>query len=193
MKCCLGIVAAALLAQGCATNIYLRAEAPPRVKSSSLTVRVTNPQLEAEYVALRTSGIFTLTTDATCDNLLTLHEMRYVTRCGTPFLVTLLTLGLVPVRVPVCSAFFYDLKTSSGETTRIRRVPLDKRVSLWERPMRLFHSNASVLAEALRRSEEEVQSAGPSCPPAGVAQDPPTARRAGVSIVKSKDLTLSGP
>jgi len=147
---------AVLLLQGCATNIYLRRDAPSPLPSPlpKTTVYVKNPELGKEFAALKKAGIVTLSNNPNCQCKLTLHKMEYVTQCGDPFIVTLITLGLVPVRVPVCSGFSYDLDTPQGRSIHNRRLPIDMRVSVWERIIGLFHSNEDVLAEGLARSRE---------------------------------------
>jgi hypothetical protein len=136
--------------QGCATNFYLQKEAGPiPVPQSRGTVFVTNPNLRKEYRIVEGSGIVHLTDNSDCPNKITLDGYKPLTMCGMPFLVSLFTLGLVPVSVPQYQDFTYTLVTPDGRQNVRFHLPVYFRYSVWEGPIGLFHSNEKTLAKAL--------------------------------------------
>ena len=150
MKLRAALLTGLCLCQGCATNFYLESEARPIAKPSpGTTVFVTNPSLSEEYRILKRSGIVGLTDDPQCPNKVTLHDFQQRTQCGTPYLISFATLGVVPISLPQIEDYRYTLQTLNGTQIVRFHLPVYFRYSIWERILGVFHSDEQTLATAL--------------------------------------------
>ena len=80
---------------------------------------VSNPELFKEYKYVQSSGIFQLTDDSTMAHIIqvTLRPLQRKSACGEPVLLSLLTLGQVPVYYPD-RQFISFSETRNGETVQ---------------------------------------------------------------------------
>lgn len=141
-----------ILFAGCASTIHLTSHGHPRPDAGAkLVVDVTNPELSHELAILQASGIYGFTDREQGASRLTLHEIHHFGGCANPLMLTIITLGLVPGRLPGAYEFSYDLRTGGSSETLMHRLPLYERFSIWEH---LIHQDSTqIFAEALRNSE----------------------------------------
>ncbi len=168
---------------GCgARNLY------PRGKTLELPYRfpggrvfVDNPGKTEEFAILRASGIFEISNDANEAIHLTLHrrELRY--GCGTPYVLTFFTFGLVPATMPADSVFSYSI--SDGGTSREFSFQLDmiEKVSPLQYLFKPFKDEIETLGSVLRTeySKRYLGSNDTRADPKGTSNQPgaPTSNR----------------
>ena len=123
-------------------------ELPDSAPNSSAFVL--NPELDQEYRIMKSSGIFTVSSDSTCPTRIYLHELAQSRACGnTLFPGVFLTLGLLPMYAP--DRYYYSFDQISGtDTTHLKfELKVATRVSFWE----IFQSQKDLdpkLAKALK-------------------------------------------
>lgn len=147
------LLPALFLGSGCASNVYSRRGTPDVAPLTPvMTVRLAQPAPAMEAGALARSGLFAVTTDPSCPNVVAVEPMRAAARCGTPLIGSMLCLGLVPVNFEVTGVFRYELNSGGTSQPRLLKLPLRRRVSMWEWLFRPFHDEAAVVARELARA-----------------------------------------
>jgi len=148
------LLATALLS-ACTSTIHVDAGKSELKRSGGAvaSVYVTNRERAPEYQILRSSGIYRISSTPEGVNRLTLHEIKYLPVCGNPFLVTLFTLGLIPVELPAPCIFRYELETNGKVEEVEHHLPLYERYSIWEWPLKW--NQTGVYARALATSKLE--------------------------------------
>jgi hypothetical protein len=147
------LLPALILGTGCASNVYSRRGAPDVAPlTPTLTVRFAQPAPAMEAEALVRSGLFAVTTDPACPNVVRLEHMTAAARCGTPLIGSLLCLGLVPVNFAVTGVYRYELTVGGRPQSHLLQLPLRRRVSVWEWVFRPFHDEVEVVACELARA-----------------------------------------
>ena len=97
-----------------------------------IPVFVTNPEMKREYGILQGSGIFVLTSDTNCTRRVTLNSLQEVYGCGNGIILSLATVGVIPVIFETGYGFSYDIETADVVMRRDHSLRLYSRVSIWE-------------------------------------------------------------
>jgi hypothetical protein len=137
---------------GCgASNFY------PRGKTLELPqpfpggrVFVDNPGMTEEFAILRASGIFEISNDPDEAIHLTLHhrELRY--GCGTPYVLTFMTFGLVPATMPADSVFSYSISDGGASQEFTFELGIIEKVSPLQYLFKPFTDEIETLGSVLR-------------------------------------------
>jgi hypothetical protein len=141
---------AAIFLTGC-ENLCLESRCR-RVPAESRPVYVTNPELSPEYGILRASHIYPITSNSNGVSRLTLKPLAHGGGCGLGILLTVYTLGIVPVEFHDRYGFLYDLETDGVVDRRVHHLPVYSRISIWDALLKPFHPQKRILAKALARS-----------------------------------------
>lgn len=97
-------------------------------------VYVLNPELKKEYKILQASTIFEITSDSADKTVLNikLHPFKKRLAFGQLIMVSLITLGQVPVLLPDRYEYFFDEINNNITTTRTIEMQIATKVWFWD-------------------------------------------------------------
>lgn len=141
---------------GCASTVYLMAKPPADpFAGGGEPVYVTNPELKREYAILRSSKIYTLTNQVEGARKLTLRPLHQMGQCGTPLVLSGLTLGILPGFLEGGYWFRYELEKDGVTEQWGHPLPVYERYSIWEWLVKLKHDDNKVFAQGLANSRRK--------------------------------------
>lgn len=152
------LLALSFIITACTSNQYLvKPDGTDNFSPAKESVFVANKELTEQFSILEKSAIYNLVDSGETDKKLKLVSLGRHPTCGLPYLVTLYTLGLLPVSTETKHYFIYDLQQGDVTHTYVHDVTVKTRVSIWEWFAKPFtDSDEDLLAEGLSLSKRRL-------------------------------------
>ncbi len=142
----------------CTSNQYLvKPDGAENFSPIKESVFVVNKESTEQFSILEKSAIYNLVDPGETDKKLKLVSFGRHPTCGLAYLVSMYTLGLLPVSTETKHYFIYDLQQGDVTRTYVHDVIVKTRVSIWEWFAKPFtDSEEELFAEGLSLSKRRL-------------------------------------
>lgn len=148
------------LLQSCTTSYHAVADKKtvlvahePSSEILSLPVYVKNPELAYEYTIFKKSGRFTEVGEKEAKAVITLNRFESMPTCGNPLIVSMFTLGTIPVSLPYGGIYSFTAQSREQSQTYKFWLESEERTSIWEWIFKPFSSQEKALGESLKSAK----------------------------------------
>lgn len=145
------------LLTGCASNLYYQSPHPPPALDLAPAAYVENPELVSELEILKRSGLFRISADPSVGKRIELTEIESLPGCGMGVMLTPLSFGLLPGRVPRMHAYRFVEKDGPIVREHSYMLEVMQKYSLYEFFKFWRPSSEKVLAAVLADEARNVR------------------------------------